>query len=399
MSNNLLIREDGQYKIVESDNYNYFFNKKTGLFLRWGKDKNDDPIYAPMPEILDLEISAGKCMGKCPECYKCNGAVEETHNMSFSEFKNIFHKVAKTKFRVDFKNETPSVTGYIYGDERFDTKEDFISDIKSQFENSEDIKNIYIYNTGLLQQIAFGICDIGTNPDFFNMMKYCREFDVIPNYTCHALDMNKEYAKLTAKYCGAIAISVYNKQKAYNAVKMLADAGMKQINFHTIAHDKSYDKILSIIDDIKNDERLIDNINAVVLLKYKPKGNGVGKFKHLTDEQYKTIINHAETNNVGIGFDSCSAHSYLRIIKDDVNYDKKSMCAEPCESSCFSSYINHKGEFFACSFCENEGMWQDGINVLECENFEKEIWQNSKTKKFREILLKNKRKCPMFSLD
>ena len=250
-----------------------------------------------------------------------------------------------------------------------------------------------------MQQIAFGICDIGTNPDFFKMLAYCREFDVIPNYTCHALDMNEEYAKLTAKYCGAVAISVYNKEKSYNAVKTLADAGMKQINFHVIAHDKSYNKIFSILDDLTTDERIKSKVKAVVLLKYKAKGNGVGKFKHLSDEQYREIINYATERNIGIGFDSCSAHAYLRVIKNDKDYDKKAMCAEPCESACFSSYINHKGEFFACSFCENEGMWQTGIPVLEAPDFEESVWNNYQTIRFRKMLLNNERKCPMFKLD
>ncbi|KKK77470.1 hypothetical protein LCGC14_2853300 [marine sediment metagenome] len=47
----------------------------------------------------------------------------------------------------------------------------------------------------ILGQIAFGICDIKTNPDFFKMMEYAREQGVIPNYTCHGLDVTKEVAK------------------------------------------------------------------------------------------------------------------------------------------------------------------------------------------------------------
>ena len=394
------ILETSREKLVKSEDYNSYFNKETGFFARWGARKEDNPAYAPMPEILDLEISAGKCMGKCPECYKCNGAVEETHNMTFNEFKDIFHKVAKTKVITTFKSGFPSISADINSSwENCNTKEDYINRAKEIYTYQDDIKDIRIYNEGLLQQIAFGICDIGTNPDFFKMLAYCREFDVIPNYTCHALDMNEEYAKLTAKYCGAVAISVYNKEKSYNAVKMLADAGMKQINFHVIAHDKSYNKIFSILDDLTTDERIKGKVKAVVLLKYKPKGNGVGKFKHLSDEQYREIINYATERNIGIGFDSCSAHAYLRVIKDDKDYDKKAICAEPCESACFSSYINHKGEFFACSFCENEGMWKEGIPVLEAPDFEESVWNNYQTIRFRKMLLNNERKCPMFRLD
>lgn len=397
----MLIKETDKIRVVNSPEYNSAFNKEDGFFVRWGATTKDNPLYAPMPEILDLEISAGKCMGKCPECYKCNGAVEETHNMTFDEFRNIFHKVAKTVIVTTFKSgRLPIKAEMNLSWNGCYTKSDIIEKVKQLYHEPEDILETKVYNEGLLQQIAFGICDIGTNPDFFKMLKYCREFDVIPNYTCHALDMNEDYAKETAKYCGAVAVSVYNKDKAYNAVDMLHKAGLKQINFHTIAHDKSYNKILSIIDDLTTDERIKGKVKAVVLLKYKPKGNGVGKFNHLTDEQYKNIIKYAEEKNINIGFDSCSAHAYLRVIKDDEDFEAKSMCAEPCESACFSSYINHKGEFFACSFCEGEkGIWQNGINVLDAEDFEKDVWNANKTKQFREILLKNERKCPMFKLD
>ena len=404
MGSQMLMLENDNLKLVKSKTYNSFFNKETGFFARWGVNKEQDPLYAPMPEILDLEISAGKCMGQCPECYKCNGAVEETHNMTFEQFKNIFHKVAKTKVEVRTLDGESKIAEYNSSFGCFKTAttkkeiENYVIDLYNKKLNL-DVKSVKVYNSGLLQQIAFGICDIGTNPDFFNMLEYCREFDVIPNYTCHALDMNEEYAKLSAKYCGAVAVSVYNKEKSYNAVNMLFNAGVKQINFHVIAHDKSYKRILSIIDDLKTDERIKGKVKAVVLLKYKPKGNGVGKFNHLTDEQYREIISYAENNGVSIGFDSCSAHAYLRTIKNDPDFDKKSLCVEPCESSCFSSYINHKGKFYACSFCEGEGMWKNGINVLNCDDFEQDVWNGEQTKTFRKILLDNKRKCPMYKLD
>ena len=397
------ILENERVKLVRSKDYNYNFDKKTGYFERYGKTKDEDPIMAPTCEILDLEISAGKCMGMCPECYKGNGDVDFETNMTLEGFANILHKVAKTRYAVHFKEkDCPSIYGNVteeFCQRGCRTKEDVKKEVLKMFIKTDNIERIDIYNEGLLQQVAFGICNIGTNKDFFNMMEYAREFDVIPNYTCHGLDMSEEYAQKTAKLCGAVAVSVYNKDKSYNAVKMLHDAGMKQINFHVIAHDKSYKRIISIIDDLTTDERIKGKVKAVVMLKYKPKGNGVGKFNHLTDEQYKNIISYAEKNNIGIGFDSCSACSYLRAIKDDPDFKQKAIYAEPCESGLFSAYINCKGEFYACSFCENEGMWKSGIDVLNCNDFVKDVWNHPKTQQFREVLLKNGRKCPMYNLD
>jgi len=391
----MLIKENEKVKAVSSNFYNYIFKKENGTFLRWGKSLNDDPIMAPLPEILDLEISQGKCSGKCPECYKCNGDVNKTINLSFKDFRKIFHNVANTVLEVKYKNQEPyfnSLFHMLEIDNFYDdclTKNDFIKRFCLNID--KEIEYIKIYNKGMLTQIAFGICDLDTNPDFLKMMKYCREFDVIPNFTFNGNGLTNELAEEISKVAGAVAIS--NHKNTYDCVKTLTDKGMKQINIHFIVHDKSYDSIFKLIDDIKTDSRL-EKLNALVLLRYKPKGNNRDKFKQITLEQYKNIINYSIQKGVSIGFDSCSAPLYLQVVKDNPELKKTEIFVEPCESSLFSSYINCKGEFYACSFCEGEGMWKTGINVLN-QDF-KDVWNNTQANKFREKLLKNNRRCPMF---
>ena len=52
-------------KALFSEDYNFIFKKNDGFFMRWGKTKEDDPQFSPYgPEILDLEISSGKCNGR-----------------------------------------------------------------------------------------------------------------------------------------------------------------------------------------------------------------------------------------------------------------------------------------------------------------------------------------------
>lgn len=391
----MLIKENEKVKAVSSNFYNYIFKKEDGTFLRWGKSLSDDPIMAPLPEILDLEISQGKCSGKCPECYKRNGDVNETINLSFKDFRKIFHNVAQTTLEVKYKNQEPYFNSLFYMleiDNFYDdclTKNDFIE----KFTQDKEIEYIKIYNKGMLTQIAFGICDLDTNPDFLKMMKYCREFDVIPNFTFNGNGLTNELVEEISKVAGAVAIS--NHKNTYDCVKVLTDKGMKQINIHQIVHDKSYNSIFKLIDDIKTDPRL-EKLNALVLLRYKPKGNNRDKFKQITLEQYKNIINYSIQKGVVIGFDSCSAPLYLEIIKNN-DLKNTEIFVEPCESSLFSSYINCKGEFYACSFCEGEGIWKTGINVLN-QDF-KDVWNNDQTNKFREMLLKNNRRCPMFNLE
>lgn len=62
------IIENHYYKICSSPMYNFIFNKQNGVFGRWGATPAEDPEFSPYgPEILDLEISVGKCVG-CDFC-------------------------------------------------------------------------------------------------------------------------------------------------------------------------------------------------------------------------------------------------------------------------------------------------------------------------------------------
>ena len=355
------ILENKKYKILRSENYNFDFVKSSGLFERWGKDFEDDPNYSPYgPEILDLEISTsvrpedrhlydesrlvndGGCIGSCSFCYKSNGRFP-TYNMNLEEFKKVFHAMPKT-----------------------------------------------------MTQIAFGILNVNTNPDFFKMMEYAKDNGVIPNYTCHGFDVSKKVAKRTSELCGAVAVSVYNKNASYDAIKKFTDAGMTQVNIHYMIANETYDKAFEIIDDMKKDNRLY-KMNAIVFLSLKQKGGGEG-FTRLSTEKYNKLVQYALDKGVRFGFDSCGAHKFLNAVKDHENYKQFEMMAEPCESTCFSSYINCKGEFFACSFAEGHKLFPKGIDVLKTEDFLKNVWFGKDTKKFRKTLLDGNRHCPMYKI-
>ena len=203
---NLKIIDNSKYKICKSVDYNFIFNKDNGFFLRWGKNKEDDPAYAPFPEILDLEISTGKCNGRCSFCYKGNGEDKNTHHMTLNEFKTIFHKM-------------PNLT-----------------------------------------QIAFGICDVDSNPDFFPMMQYAKKNGVIPNYTCNGLKITPTIAKKTAKICGAVAVSIVNKEKSFNAIKTFIKAGMRYVNCHYMLSNETYEDAFQIINKLSE----IKDFNAAL---------------------------------------------------------------------------------------------------------------------------------------
>lgn len=333
------VEENDEVKILSSPQYNYHFNKKNGVHIRWGKtmSSEDDPVWSPFgPEILDLEISEGICMGNCPYCYKSNGKDAKDHHMSLDEFKTILSKMPKT-----------------------------------------------------LTQIAFGICDIESNKDFWKMLKYSRNQGVIPNYTCNGFQVTDKVAKKTAELCGAVAVSLVNKNRTIDAVKRFIDAGCPQVNIHYMLSEETYDRAHLLIEELKH----VQGFRALVFLQYKPKGRNPAAFSVVkTVEKYKKLIDHCVAADVGYGFDSCSCPSWYQTIDSD-QLEKISMCGEPCESALFSSYISCHGEFFPCSFIEGEKGWTEGLDVFDCNNFLKDIWMHPRVAEWRKNLIHSTANC------
>lgn len=345
--------EDDKVKIVKSPEYNTYFRKSDGLFLRWGKTEDEDPNFSPFgPEILDLEISSGKCSGNCKFCYKQNSIDEQEYNMTFEQFKVIFDKMPK-----------------------------------------------------VLTQIAFGLCDMHTNPDTFKMMRYAREHGVIPNFTTNGKDATDCVAELSARLCGALAVSIVDKEKSYNAIKLFSDtverlgdkATLKQQNIHQLLSMETFEKAKQIVVDIATDPRL-KNVNAIVFLQYKHKNPNSPFHSMLDPIKYRELVDHCEKYKVNYGFDSCSQKLFLTAVKDHKNYKMFEQISEPCEGNCLSSYINCKGEYFICSFCEGMGEWKEGINAIECDDFIKDVWYSPLANKYRKIMLETDRKCPMYEI-
>jgi hypothetical protein len=343
---------DDNVKCVRSKNYNYNFDKNSGFFMRWGKTIKDDPEVAPFPEILDIEVSE-ICGGipnlrgvetPCTFCYKKNTAFKGS-NMSFETFKKIIDKMP------------------------------------------------------FLTQVAFGADAKGTsNPDLFKMMEYSRSIGIIPNITL--ANVSDEIADNVSSLCGAIAISRYeNKDICYNSVKKLVDRGMKQVNIHQLVSQNTKDQIWETLEDFKNDERL-NGLNAIVMLSLKKVGRGVN-YESLPEEEFKKIVDYALDNKIGLGFDSCSQGKFEKSVRGRDNYEQLVQLSDPCESTAFSVYINVHGEMFACSFNENSDSFPTGTNVVECEDFIKDVWNNPLTEAWRSNMLKKRCEgcsCPVYEI-
>ena len=346
-----IIVEDKDSKRLVSRAYNYYFNKNTGFFARWGKTRGDDPDLSPFgPEIFDWEIST-VCHQGCKFCYKCN--TPKGVNLSFEDFKAGFHNLPRS-----------------------------------------------------LTQIAFGIGSIDGNPDLWKIMEYCRNNDyneVVPNITINGSRMTAESYDKLAVLCGAVAVSHYDDDTCFNAVQELTDRGMSQVNIHQLLATETYEECLSLAEKIKTDPRL-QKLNAVVFLALKPRGRGACMHPLKDTKKYKKLIDRLEELGVSYGMDSCSGPTMLKAVERSDRYKQYEACVEPCESTLFSGYANTEAEVFPCSFCEDGA----GISLLEKSNFLREVWFDKKLVDFREKLLKTAkaecalvlgcRECPVYDL-
>jgi hypothetical protein len=345
------IKENKNTKLLRSSFHNYNFDKKTGAFMRWGEKFDVDPSYG-LPEIADIEIT-DICEGvtgldgvrrPCKFCYKSNSP-SNTKNMSFDTFKEIFDKHIK----------------------------------KSS-----------------ICQIAFGVdSQCKSNPDVWKIFQYCRENDVIPNVT--VADIDPETAAKLACVVGGIAVSRYeNKNVCYDSVKLLIYNEIKQVNIHIMSSEETFEMVKETFRDYLEDPRL-KGLNAIVLLSLKQKGRGT-KYTPLSKEKFGELVKIALDKDIPIGFDSCSCGKFLKEVGDHPQYEQFKMLSEPCESTCFSLYINVEGKFFPCSFTENTKEFGEGIDVLTCNNFITDIWFHPKTVEFRNKLLANNRSCPLYNI-
>lgn len=343
------IIEDDKTKTLYSPEYNYAFRKTDGFFVRTGKTMDHDPDFSPFgPEIIDMEIST-ICHQGCSFCYKTN--TKEGKNMSLETFKKVFHNLPDT-----------------------------------------------------VTQIAFGIGDIDSNPDLWNIMHYARSNGVIPNITINGSKMDSTKYDMLAGLCGAVAVSHYNTAECFTSIMELTNRirpgnRLKQVNIHKLLSEQTYLDCSQLLDQAKYDARLA-KLNAIVFLWLKPKGDR-NVFDQVDKEQYQKLVDKAFELEVPIGFDSCSAPMFLSAIKNREDYKQLEAMTEPCESTLFSYYINVDGIGYPCSFTEDPDYRR--ADIANCSDFINDIWMGSQAGLFRDACLAAKdengcRKCVAYKL-
>ena len=343
-----LVLDSATHKFVvnaTANNYYQIFNKTTGFNVRLGKDANDDPSWCPLgPEILDLEISINGCPrvggASCKFCYKNNSDKPAT-NMTLDQFKTIVGKFPRN-----------------------------------------------------LSQIALGITGVQTNPDFIEMLRWLREdMGIIPNYTLSGADLNEEVFEATLKYCGRVAVSVYETDKnlCYNTIKKFNERSPNFCNMHLILSDYNLKFVNEVLDDIETGK--VEGLRNIVFLRCKPVGRASVLPCTLSPETLDTVIQRCSKIGVGYGFDSCSCGLVQEYFKAKGKPELVKYC-EPCEGFKLSFYISALGEGCLCSFCEHVPGFKRFNMLADDFNFQK-FWVED-GQKFRNM--DTATNCPCFKI-
>lgn len=201
----VIFLEDDTKKAARSSWYNYNFDKRTGYFVRWGKDMEDNPIYGPCPEILDLECTT-----------ICKGVPGMPVSQKQPDGSIIMVEAKPIVCKFCYKGNTPNGKNMT-----LETFKRVLMSFPHKINSDGSIHHT-------LCQMAIGSdSDLTANPELFDMMDFARSIGIIPNITVS--NIGDEVADKLAARCGAVAVSRYeNKNYCYDSVKRLNDAVLRR---------------------------------------------------------------------------------------------------------------------------------------------------------------------------
>ena len=290
------IIEDRKYRFRSAFDTESGAYVRTGVLDENGKDTGADPFMASYPHLIDVGVMGHCIHGKTGLCAKAgigcyqSGLLVEQPDMTVEDFRWI---AEQSKRRCN-------------------------------------------------QFALGGRGDPDQHEHFEELLKICRENDLVPNFTTSGYGMTPETAKLCKKYCGAVAVSWYRSEYTLNAIRMLLDAGVKT-NVHYVLGRNSIDEA---IERLKEDS-FPNGINAVIFLLHKPAGQGtkanVLSFSDPRVAEFFGQINRPHPFRTGM--DSCNVPGAIHYCR---NVLPESL--DTCEGGRFSCYISADMYMTPCSF-------------------------------------------------
>ena len=272
--------------------YHFLADRETGITFRWGKSFDDNPVFAPVPELADISIS-NKCSKGCSFCYKNSTA--DGKLMSLGEYCSVL---------------------------------DALQDPEH----------------GTVFQVAIGGGEPLEHPDFFRIVEETANRGIVPNFTTNGLLLSKEVFAAIKGKVGAVAISVTGFSDLEKVKPLLMDSDGVKVNIHYILSNESVNEAVDMVNGEYND--LLKDVNALVFLTYKPAGRGPETNVLKQDEQIERFIKAVKSPKClcKIGFDACFVPVLIH------NRAVRKEMVDTCEGGFFSVYVDENMNVSPCSF-------------------------------------------------
>lgn len=277
------------------------YNRDTGAKIRFMFDHQDKEVLfdkAPFPELVDLKIT-DYCEHNCSYCYQ-------------SSSKN------------------------------------------GQHAKCQDIQSI-IYTLSQLGtfEVAIGGGDPIKHPDILNILKHCRDNDIVPNFSTRSVDWlsNIEYAKQVIGLVGSIAFSVYEKADIIKIINAHYSNILSENKFviHHVCGSLSEYNFIKFIDQVKCFGL------KVVFLGFKD--NGLGKqYKEKKPDNFDyniPLILHEKS----LRYYGCDT-SFVQKYKDTLEELGISPKLYYAEEGKYSMYINAVDQTIAKSSYDEETIYK-----------------------------------------
>jgi MoaA/NifB/PqqE/SkfB family radical SAM enzyme len=300
--------------------YHFLADNETGVTMRWGRTKQENPIWAPMPELADISIS-NHCTKGCSFCYRNS---ENNH-------------------------EWMSV-------------EDYCSVLEAM--NHPEYGNVF--------QVAIGGGEPLEHPDFLEIIDETVKRGIVPNFTTNGVHLTEEVCNNIQGKVGAVALSVVSVNEIEKEkVKMLRYYGI-ETNIHYVLSSENIEEATRIANG-KSNQGLV-GINAIIFLTYKPAGRAGDGCVIKKGEDYDEFLSAIAKKGIErpkMGFDACFVPMLLS------NETVSPMLVDCCEGGFFSVYIDHKKNVSPCSFCGGKDVYSlDEYDFYDIWNNQFELFRN-----------------------
>lgn len=220
-------------------------------------------------------------------------------------------------------------------------------------------------------QVALGGGEPTKHPNFIEILKTTRKYNMVPNYTTNGSNLTYEICIASKKYCGAVAVSLHDKVQCIMGMSKLINYGIKT-NIHVVITKERAQPgyMKKLLDEFPS---IINDLNAVIFLLHKPVGRAQLK-NQPSPKEAEDFVNEVLKWEVPfkIGFDACFAPA---LVQNKVN----STTFDYCDGGRFSGFVDWDMKMYPCSFASHDQ--KNGLSLND-HTF-KEVWNSKLFDNFR----------------